>query len=277
VYAPHGESSGHITFRVDDMAAVGAAHLRRLRDAALAERFFGVAPEHQLPAILATRAPGRPTSPTSSPSRCSTRCRSCSRASSPPPNATGARSSTTPSRATTTTSTRGCSPCSCASSSCSTPRTAAAPHRAPVYAEHLSARALRAAPARPRGVARLHGAALRRVAAAGGAVSRGLPRREHGELVMPAAARRALRPASASPSSKGGDPSGARPSSTRQRRARAGADRRRRDRVPGARRSCCSSRGSGCRTAPSTSSRSAPSTRPSWATTSCASRAPRCA
>ncbi len=53
VYAPHGESSGHITFRVEDMAAVAG---RTLFDAFVmllsAERFFGVAPEHQLPALL---------------------------------------------------------------------------------------------------------------------------------------------------------------------------------------------------------------------------------
>ncbi len=53
VYAPHGESSGHITFRVDDMASVAG---RSIFDAFVmllgAERFFGVAPEHQLPALL---------------------------------------------------------------------------------------------------------------------------------------------------------------------------------------------------------------------------------
>ncbi len=53
VYAPHGESSGHVTFRVDDMAAVAG---RTLFDAFImllgAERFFGVAPQHQLPALL---------------------------------------------------------------------------------------------------------------------------------------------------------------------------------------------------------------------------------
>ncbi len=53
VYAPHGESSGHITFRVDDMASVAG---RSIFDAFVmlltAERFFGVSPEHQLPALL---------------------------------------------------------------------------------------------------------------------------------------------------------------------------------------------------------------------------------
>jgi hypothetical protein len=53
VYAPHGESSGHITFRVEDMASVAG---RILFDAFVmllsAERFFGVAPEHQLPRLL---------------------------------------------------------------------------------------------------------------------------------------------------------------------------------------------------------------------------------
>jgi hypothetical protein len=53
VYAPHGESSGHITFRLDDMASVAG---RSIFDAFVmllsAERFFGVAPEHQLPALL---------------------------------------------------------------------------------------------------------------------------------------------------------------------------------------------------------------------------------
>ena len=54
VYAPHGESSGSITFRLDDMATVGG---RPILDAMVmllsAVRFFGVAPEQQLPAILA--------------------------------------------------------------------------------------------------------------------------------------------------------------------------------------------------------------------------------
>ena len=54
VYAPHGESSGAITFRIDDMATVGG---RPILDAFVmllsATRFFGVAEEHQLPAILA--------------------------------------------------------------------------------------------------------------------------------------------------------------------------------------------------------------------------------
>ncbi|MFO0646506.1 MAG: type IIL restriction-modification enzyme MmeI [Polyangiales bacterium] len=53
VYAPHGESSGHITFRVDDMASVAG---RSIFDAFVmllsAERFFGVSPEHQLSALL---------------------------------------------------------------------------------------------------------------------------------------------------------------------------------------------------------------------------------
>jgi hypothetical protein len=53
VYAPHGESSGHITFRLDDMASVGG---RPILDAFVmlvsATRFFGVAEEHALPALL---------------------------------------------------------------------------------------------------------------------------------------------------------------------------------------------------------------------------------
>jgi very-short-patch-repair endonuclease len=53
VYAPHGESSGHITFRVEDMASVAG---RSIFDAFVmllsTERFFGVAPEHQLPRLL---------------------------------------------------------------------------------------------------------------------------------------------------------------------------------------------------------------------------------
>ena len=53
VYAPHGESSGHITFRVEEIASVAG---RSIFDAFVmllsAERFFGVAPEHQLPALL---------------------------------------------------------------------------------------------------------------------------------------------------------------------------------------------------------------------------------
>ncbi|MGA3122905.1 MAG: DNA methyltransferase [Polyangiaceae bacterium] len=54
VYAPHGESSGAITFRVDDMASVGG---RPILDAFVmllaANRFFGVAEERTLPALLA--------------------------------------------------------------------------------------------------------------------------------------------------------------------------------------------------------------------------------
>ncbi|MCC6521896.1 MAG: N-6 DNA methylase [Polyangiaceae bacterium] len=54
VYAPHGESSGHITFRIDDMTTVGG---RPILDAFVmllsATRFFGVAEEHALPALLA--------------------------------------------------------------------------------------------------------------------------------------------------------------------------------------------------------------------------------
>jgi hypothetical protein len=53
-YAPHGESSGAITFRLEDMASVGG---RPILDAFVmllsANRFFGVAPERTLPALLA--------------------------------------------------------------------------------------------------------------------------------------------------------------------------------------------------------------------------------
>lgn len=54
VYAPHGESSGWIAFRVADMASVSG---RPIFDAFVMllsrERWFGVAPDQQLPAILA--------------------------------------------------------------------------------------------------------------------------------------------------------------------------------------------------------------------------------
>jgi hypothetical protein len=54
VYAPHGESSGWIAFRVDDMASVSG---RPIFDACVMllgrQRWFGVAPEQQLPAVLA--------------------------------------------------------------------------------------------------------------------------------------------------------------------------------------------------------------------------------
>lgn len=54
IYAPHGESSGSLTFRIDDMAAVGG---RPILDAFVmllsAGRFFAVARERQLPALLA--------------------------------------------------------------------------------------------------------------------------------------------------------------------------------------------------------------------------------
>jgi len=53
IYAPHGESSGAITFRLDDMASVGG---RPILDAFVmllsANRFFGVSPERSLPALL---------------------------------------------------------------------------------------------------------------------------------------------------------------------------------------------------------------------------------
>jgi hypothetical protein len=54
VYAPHGESSGSITFRLEDMASVGG---RPILDAFVmllaANRFFGVAEGRTLPALLA--------------------------------------------------------------------------------------------------------------------------------------------------------------------------------------------------------------------------------
>jgi hypothetical protein len=54
IFAPHGESSGAITFRVADLSAVGG---REILDAFVMllsrQRFFGVAPEHQLPSLLA--------------------------------------------------------------------------------------------------------------------------------------------------------------------------------------------------------------------------------
>jgi hypothetical protein len=54
IYAPHGESSGSLTFRLDDMAAVGG---RPILDAFVmllsVRRFFSVAREHQLPSLLA--------------------------------------------------------------------------------------------------------------------------------------------------------------------------------------------------------------------------------
>lgn len=53
VYAPHGESSGHITFRVDDMATVGG---RPILDAMImllcANQWFGVSEENSLPSLL---------------------------------------------------------------------------------------------------------------------------------------------------------------------------------------------------------------------------------
>ncbi|HVS10353.1 MAG TPA: hypothetical protein VMS76_10805, partial [Planctomycetota bacterium] len=53
IYAPHGESSGAITFRVDDMATVGG---RPILDALVmllsAHRLYGALPEHRLPALL---------------------------------------------------------------------------------------------------------------------------------------------------------------------------------------------------------------------------------
>ncbi|MDA7858633.1 N-6 DNA methylase, partial [Mariniblastus sp.] len=53
VYAPHGESSGHITFRIDDMCTVGG---RPILDAMImllcANQWFGVSDENSLPSLL---------------------------------------------------------------------------------------------------------------------------------------------------------------------------------------------------------------------------------
>jgi N-6 DNA Methylase len=53
VYAPHGESSGHITFRIEDMATVGG---RPILDAMImllcANQWFGVSKENALPSLL---------------------------------------------------------------------------------------------------------------------------------------------------------------------------------------------------------------------------------
>jgi hypothetical protein len=53
VYAPHGEASGHIDFRLDDMVTVGG---RPILDALImllhAQRFFAVSEERSLPALL---------------------------------------------------------------------------------------------------------------------------------------------------------------------------------------------------------------------------------
>jgi hypothetical protein len=53
VYAPYGESSGHITFRIDDMATVGG---RPILDAMImllcANQWFGVSDENSLPSLL---------------------------------------------------------------------------------------------------------------------------------------------------------------------------------------------------------------------------------
>jgi hypothetical protein len=54
IYAPHGESSGSITFRVADMLTVGGRPILEAMVMLLGRaRLFGVAPEQQLPAILA--------------------------------------------------------------------------------------------------------------------------------------------------------------------------------------------------------------------------------
>jgi len=55
VYAPHGESSGSIDFRVDDMTDPGGRPLLSAFVMLLsAQRFFGVQPDHQLPALVRT-------------------------------------------------------------------------------------------------------------------------------------------------------------------------------------------------------------------------------
>ena len=53
VYAPHGESSGHITFRVDDMATVGGRPILDAMTMLLcANQWFGVSDENALPSLL---------------------------------------------------------------------------------------------------------------------------------------------------------------------------------------------------------------------------------
>ncbi len=54
VYAPHGQSSGWIDFRIKDMASAGGAPILDAFVSLLrAERWFGVAEEHALPRLLA--------------------------------------------------------------------------------------------------------------------------------------------------------------------------------------------------------------------------------
>ena len=54
VYAPHGESSGWLAFRIADMASVSGRPIFDAFVMLLArQRWFGVAAEQQLPALLA--------------------------------------------------------------------------------------------------------------------------------------------------------------------------------------------------------------------------------
>ena len=62
--APHGESAGAITFRIDDMLAVGG---RPILDAFVMllhrNRWFGVSEDHALPALLADSSNERVSAP----------------------------------------------------------------------------------------------------------------------------------------------------------------------------------------------------------------------
>ncbi len=112
VYAPHGESTGHLTFRFADIVTVSG---RPIFDAIVmllhARRFFGVLPEHQLPALLrAVPPPPGQRHQGAGRAGASRRSPCCWPASRPPPSATGRRRSTRPWPGAKSTCTAACSP-----------------------------------------------------------------------------------------------------------------------------------------------------------------------
>ena len=125
VYAPHGESSGSIDFRVEDMATVGG---RPVLDAFVmllsGKRFFAVAKERQLPALLAESRKRQANVTNELAEQVFLALETLLGVSKPPPSAMAVDASTTPRGVTTTISTAACSPSCCVSFSSSTPRIA---------------------------------------------------------------------------------------------------------------------------------------------------------
>ena len=127
VYAPRGETSGHLTFPVAAMTEVaGRPIFAALHMLLSAERaLHAPAAKQRLPPSSPTAASTRTWSRPSSPSRCWRPCTSCCAASRRADDQREGRAAPRGARRRArTTSTPGCSRSSCGSSSSSTPRTA---------------------------------------------------------------------------------------------------------------------------------------------------------